>query len=272
MHYFKHHIGDFRAGTSNMTRQERWIYRDMLDVYYDKEKPLPIEIQDISDEIGATEEEAKTVAKILRLKFNQTETGWVHERCEIELASYRANADKARDNGKKGGRPKKNNPAGSYPVASGMQDGTQKEPDCNPEESGSKANHKPLTNNHKPIEENTPIPPKGGEKPSEKKSAIGLSTYLSDCKRLGNQAIPEGHSVFEYATQAKIPEEFLRLQWLEFRDRYTEEGAKRYKAWPTVFGKSVRGNWFKLWYFDQSGNCMLTTTGIQAKNTHEAKK
>lgn len=120
--------------------------------------------------------------------------------------------------------------------------------------------------------ETTPIPPEGGDKPKSKKSPIGLPAYLADCKATGTQAIPEGHSVFDYAGSAKIPDDFLRLQWLEFRDRYSEEGATRYKAWPTVFGKSVRGNWFKLWYFDKDGACVLTTTGIQAKNTHEAKK
>lgn len=161
MYYYKHHIGDFRSGTANMTRQERWLYRDMLDVYYDKEQPLPVDIQDVCDSIGATEDEAKSIAKILRLKFNQSETGWVHERCETELNTYRDNAETARNNGKLGGRPRKNNPAGSNTVASGMQDGTQKEPDCNPEESGSQANHKPLTNNHKPLTKQDKAPPAG---------------------------------------------------------------------------------------------------------------
>lgn len=163
MYYYKHHIGDFRSGTSNMSRQERWLYRDMLDVYYDKESPLPLDMQDICDSIGATDDEVKSVAKILRLKFNQDETGWVHDRCEKELDSYRANAEKARDNGKKGGRPRKNNPSGSLSVASGMQDGTGLQPDCNPQESGSQANHKPLTTNHKPPSKVKPTVPASAE-------------------------------------------------------------------------------------------------------------
>lgn len=147
MFYYKHHIGDFRSGTANMSRQERWIYRDMLDLYYDKEKPLPADIQDLCDSIGATEDEQRSIAKILRLKFNQTETGWVHERCEIELENYRGNADIARQNGKKGGRPRKI----TQPVPSGMPSATQQEPSGNPEESESQANHKPLTTNQEPV-------------------------------------------------------------------------------------------------------------------------
>lgn len=163
MYYYKHHIGDFRSGTANMTRQERWLYRDMLDVYYDKEQPLPIDIQDVCDSIGATDDEVRAINKILRLKFNQSETGWVHERCESELDSYRGNAETARANGKKGGRPRKNNPAGSNPVASGMQAGSQREPDGNLEQTGSQANHKPLTTNQEPITNKRPKPEAGDD-------------------------------------------------------------------------------------------------------------
>lgn len=163
MYYYKHHIGDFRSGTANMTRQERWLYRDMLDVYYDKEQPLPLEIQDVCDSIGATDEEARSVSKILRLKFNQGETGWVHARCEKELENYHNNAETARTNGKLGGRPRKNNPVGFDQVAIGMQSGTNMEPKCNPEESGSQANHKPLTTNQEPLTNKVKptVPPEG---------------------------------------------------------------------------------------------------------------
>ncbi|KQQ32007.1 hypothetical protein ASF61_16875 [Duganella sp. Leaf126] len=81
--------------------------------------------------------------------------------------------------------------------------------------------------------------------------------------------IPDDDGVFRYAEQAGIPHDFLRLQWLEFKDRYSLPDAKRYKAWATVFGKSVRGNWFKLWYATNEGTYALTTTGIQAENAHK---
>jgi hypothetical protein len=43
--------------------------------------------------------------------FLETENGWVHERCEEEISEYHRMADRARANGKAGGRPK--NPVGS---------------------------------------------------------------------------------------------------------------------------------------------------------------
>jgi hypothetical protein len=114
-----------------------------------------------------------------------------------------------------------------------------------------------------------PIPPKGGEPGEQKaKGAISLRSYLDDCRKAGAKAIPEGHAVFAYATKVGIPEDFLRLHWLEFKDRYTAPDSKRYKAWPTVFHKSVKGNWFKLWFLGNDGNYALTTVGQQAQRSH----
>lgn len=112
-------------------------------------------------------------------------------------------------------------------------------------------------------EEIPPIPPKGG-----KAGAISLTTYLTLCKAEGKKPIPEDDPVFAYASKAGIPQDFLRLHWLEFKDRYALPDAKRYKAWPTVFRKSVRGNWFRLWFIAPDGRCELTTTGLQAQRIH----
>jgi hypothetical protein len=118
-----------------------------------------------------------------------------------------------------------------------------------------------------------PIPPKGGDKVDsidspKRKAAISLQTYLDDCRKAGIKAIPEGHAVFAYATKVGIPDEFLRLHWYEFKDRYTMPDAKRYKSWATVFHKSVKGNWFRLWRAANDGSYVLTTEGQQAQRDH----
>ncbi len=107
--------------------------------------------------------------------------------------------------------------------------------------------------------------PKDNQKTSRKKN---FRAFLADCKAKGVKPIPEDHAVFTYARKAGIPEEFLRLQWLEFRDRYLEEEDKKYIKWDTVFSKSVRGNWFRLWYATADGSYVLTTTGQQAAKMH----
>lgn len=121
---------------------------------------------------------------------------------------------------------------------------------------------------------NTPIPPAGAVVAIDKKprAAHSLKTYLTECRAEGVKPIPDGDAVFAYAAEAGISAEVLALHWSEFKARYTVEGAKKYKAWRLAFGKSVRGNWFKLWYFDNNGNCALTTAGVQAKNAAEAAK
>ena len=116
---------------------------------------------------------------------------------------------------------------------------------------------------------NTPIPPKGAEsvKVSEKQKtpAITLMTWLEAIKASAEKPIPENDPVFAYAEQVGIPPDYLRLCWREFRDRYSQPGAKRYRDWRGVFRKAVRGNWFKLWWVDAAGAYALTTVGKQAE-------
>ncbi|MBU9203098.1 YdaU family protein [Burkholderia multivorans] len=150
MHQYPHHIGDFRSGTHNMSRLERWIYRDLIEVYYDKEGPLTLNLVDLCRDIGArTDEERAIVEDLLNYKFIKTDAGYVHDVCERVLAEYRSKADTARENGKKGGRPRKAD--GNQ----GKPSGFPTEPAGAPEETGSKTNHKPITNNHKPEKQKT---------------------------------------------------------------------------------------------------------------------
>jgi hypothetical protein len=102
------------------------------------------------------------------------------------------------------------------------------------------------------------------------KSAVAFKAYVEQCKAEGVKPVPEDDAVFQYAADAGIPDEFLRLQWCEFRDRYQLPDAKRYRDWRSVFRKSVRGNWFRLWYAAEDGY-QLTTQGQQAKKIHEGK-
>ncbi|MCM2546174.1 YdaU family protein [Burkholderia glumae] len=155
MHQYLHHIGDFRSGTYSMTRLQRAIYRELLDVYYDKEKPLPLDVAAVCQLVGAFEDaEREIVEWLLRFKFEKTDDGYVHDVCERVIAEYRAKADVARENGKAGGRPRK--PRGNPEKPSGLF----QEPSGNPEQTGSKANHKPITNNHKPEEPKTQRAPR----------------------------------------------------------------------------------------------------------------
>ena len=119
-----------------------------------------------------------------------------------------------------------------------------------------------------------PIPPDGGlpepvQAKTKKRSAIALQAFLDECRAKGEKPILETDSVFSYADETGIPIEFLRLHWLEFKVRYCEPDAKRYKNWRMVYRKCVRANWFRLWFFESDGSCALTTAGEQARRIHK---
>lgn len=90
MYHYPHHIGDFDRATRHLTRIERSIYRDLLDVYYDTEERLTLDQPALCRKIIArAPEEAEAVKAILAEFFHETPTGWYHDRCEEEIDTYR---------------------------------------------------------------------------------------------------------------------------------------------------------------------------------------
>lgn len=136
MNYYNFHIGDYRRDTTHLSMLEHGAYRQLLDWLYLDEKPIPRETEVVFRRLSArTDEEKKAIEIVLSEMFELTEEGYVQHRCMTEIASYRGKAERAREAGKLGGRPKK-----TEEVISGL-----------PEITEEKANHKPITNNHKPI-------------------------------------------------------------------------------------------------------------------------
>lgn len=113
----------------------------------------------------------------------------------------------------------------------------------------------------------TPVVPKASKRPSAGKKTF--TAWSADEKAAGRPLVPEDDPVFTYAEQVGIHRDILRLAWQEFRTRYADAG-KQYTDWRQTFRNAVRGNWFKLWYFD-NGECLLTTAGIQAQKAAEAQ-
>lgn len=102
----------------------------------------------------------------------------------------------------------------------------------------------------------------------KKSKPLPLSDWLAQCAASGVKAVPDDDPVRSYAAKAGIPDDYLRLCWFEFRDRYTQPDAKAYADWRAVFRNAVRGNWMKLW-FVKDGCYQLTTAGIQAMHHQE---
>jgi uncharacterized protein YdaU (DUF1376 family) len=142
MHWYPHHIGDYRSATAYLTNEQDLAYRRLLEMYYDTENPIPLETQSVSRRLRVG---ADALQLVLDDFFVRTESGWKHARCDQEIMQFNRKAEVARANGAKGGRrkslpAKQKNPAG-YPLVS------QKEPIGNPEQTQTLANQQPTTNN-----------------------------------------------------------------------------------------------------------------------------
>lgn len=247
MNYYQFHIADWALHTSHLSVEEEGVYRRLLDFYYDTESPIPTETQPVIRRLRLNNHE-DSVNQILAEFFVLEDDGWHNLRADSEIQAYNDKADRARENGKKGGRPKKNKS-----LQSDKPTETQPVNYRNPEKTGSKANHKPLTINH--------------SKPDGKPSGpVGIKTFLANCKKNSEQPIKPDDPIFNYTEDAGIPHDFVRLCWLEFVERNMASG-KRQKDWRAAFRNCIRGNWYKLWWLD-GNEYKLTTTGKQAEIKH----
>ena len=139
MNFYPHHIGDYLTATAHLSWIEDCAYRRLLDLYYSREQAIPGDVGQAARLCRATtKDERKAVETVLAEFFTLTDKGWTHTRCEEEIVKAAEAADRARQNGKRGGRPPKQkpteNPEKTQPVSGG-----------NPEESKSKAPN-PITN------------------------------------------------------------------------------------------------------------------------------
>lgn len=111
MNYYEHHLGDYAKDTGHLTMLEHGAYRILLDRYYSSEQGIPAD-QAYRLARARSEEECRAVDVILEEFFELVDGVWVQHRVEREIAQARKRINAAQENGKKGGRPKKN-PSGS---------------------------------------------------------------------------------------------------------------------------------------------------------------
>ena len=141
MNLYLRHIGDFNNATRHLTRVERSVYSDAIELYYDTEQAL--QCADIGKLerrlLCVTDDEKQALKDVLSEFFVLTDAGYTHSRCDAEIAKYRANTSaKAR--------------AGIASAAARKQNSTPTQQNSTPVEHTS-TNRKPLTVNHKPKEE-----------------------------------------------------------------------------------------------------------------------
>lgn len=174
MNYYSHNIGDYAQATMHLSLVEDAIYSRLLRRYYAEEAPIVDDLQQVCRWVGArTEEEREAVTQVLKEFFTLADGHWHNKRADVEIAAYHVKADTAKANGKRGGRPRKED--GNPEKPSGFSVGSETEPNPNPEETGSKANQEPR-NKKQETEEHPPTPRKRGN--GFDASAIDLPDWL----------------------------------------------------------------------------------------------
>lgn len=146
MHYYSFNISDWTLATAHLSLEEEAVYFRLVNHYYDTEQPIPLETQSVIRRLRLGSHE-KALELILAEFFIKTEKGFVNARCERELKEYRKLVKKNRENGSKGGRPKKIKglpPIEEKPTGNPLA--TDSEPTGNPPN-----NQEPITNNQEPI-------------------------------------------------------------------------------------------------------------------------
>jgi len=165
MNYYPHHIGDFNSATRHLTRLERSVYRDMLDLYYDTESPLTLDMDVLCRLLIARSNEERTaVEQVLNEFFTETDEGWRHSRCDTEIEKYHAQREAK-------------SAAGKASAAKRAQKSRRPMNTCST--AGEQPNHDCATNqnqNHNQIKETPPNPRKRGN--GFDASAIELPDWL----------------------------------------------------------------------------------------------
>lgn len=146
MHYYSFNIADYKKDTDYLKPIEHYVYRSLIDRYYLDEMPIPTETQPLLRRFKLeTEAEIQALNYVLSEFFTLKDDGYHHARIDAEIEKYQANAEKNRENGKKGGRPPKNKPKITQPV----NDGLPVESQINPNQEPLTINQEPITNNQK---------------------------------------------------------------------------------------------------------------------------
>lgn len=147
MNHYPRHVGDIITATIGLSLEERGAYTALLDQYYVRESPLPLDRRECYRLAACNKpSERRAVDYVLAKYFTEQADGWHQKRCDEELVKYQHRAESARINGQNGGRPPNRNGTDSVPV--GL-------PEPNPIETEQKTSQEPVTSNQENPERET---------------------------------------------------------------------------------------------------------------------
>lgn len=98
MNYFEYHIGDYIKSTAHLSMLEDAAYRRLIDAYYTREAPLPLERAACYRLARAqAKDERRAVDAVLDEFFSLFPEGWRQKRCDEEIERFRTKSKKAKE-------------------------------------------------------------------------------------------------------------------------------------------------------------------------------
>lgn len=152
MNYYKRHIGDYMKDASHLSLLEHGVYMRLLDVYYTREAPIPVD-QAARLISARSKDEKQALLVVVEEFFTVVDGCYTQTRCDSEIAAMLQKAETNREVGKRGGRPRKE----AAMADSGNPEITQMVSENNPDVT--------LATSHKPITNNPPTPKGADELP-----------------------------------------------------------------------------------------------------------
>jgi len=99
MHYYQFNIGDYQSHTAHLSETEDLVYRRLLDWMYLHEKPIPLDLDEVSRQIRMRTH-SDCIANVLREFFDRMDYGWISERVLKEVEKAGEKSRKASDSAK----------------------------------------------------------------------------------------------------------------------------------------------------------------------------
>jgi uncharacterized protein YdaU (DUF1376 family) len=108
MNYYRRNLGDYARDTKHLSMLEHGAFNQLLDTLYATETPLPDNEKLLWKICSAsTKRERNAVKSVLSQFFFRKPSGFSNKRFERELKHLKSRAKVAKQNGSKGGRPRK---------------------------------------------------------------------------------------------------------------------------------------------------------------------
>jgi len=115
-------VSDYLSHTQHLSAAEHGAYMLLIMNYWQREKPLPADPRKLARIARMSDAEWAEASESLSEFFQEVDGAWVHKRIEEEITKAAEKIEKAKANGKLGGRPPKKQPGGNPPVSGSEPD------------------------------------------------------------------------------------------------------------------------------------------------------